>query len=137
MSEIVAGAASGFFMGVLFVGVGSLMLFSLLDDPPRILKGLLEQVSVVSFAVPLAFLSMALWGVVGLIMGLLYRIGLQQTPGAGMGSPNMVYTLGVVIVAAVVAPPIFILMRRILKGLLVLLLAFVGIFGWFLPYFSS
>ena len=137
MSEVVAGAASGFLMGMVFVGVGAMMLFALVSDPPRILRYLLDQAHVVNLAVPLAFLSMAIWGVIGLIMGLLYRQSLQEAPGSGIGTQNLVYTLGVVVVAAVMAPPIFILMRRVLKGLLVMLLGFVGIFGWFLPFFSG
>lgn len=136
MSEVIAGAASGFLMGMVFIGVGAMMLLALTRDPPPLLKTLWEQVPPAFFAMPLAFLSLAIWGLVGVIGGLLYRISLQQAPGAGLGSPNMVYTAGVLLVTAVMAPPLIYLLRRVTWGLLIMMLAFVGIFGWFLPFFS-
>ncbi len=137
MSEIIAGTVSGVFMAMVFVGVGSVIVFVLLKNPPQLLKHLSEQGSVVVFAIPLAFLSQAIWAIVGVVLGLLYRISLGQAPGPGIGSPNLAYTLGVIIVAVVMAPPIFILMRRVWQGLTLLFLSFVGIFGWFLPYFAG
>ena len=137
MSEVISGAASGFLMGVVFIGVAAVMMVSLTKDPPPMLKRLWEQVHPVNFTMPVALLSLALWGLVGVISGLLYRISLQEAPGAGLGSPNTVYTLGVVLVTAVMAPPLLYLLRRAIRELLIIMLAFVGIFGWFLPFFSG
>ena len=137
MNEVISGAASGFLMAVVFIGVAAVMMVSLTKDPPPMLKRLWEHVHPVNFAMPVAFLSLALWGLVGVISGLLYRISLQEAPGAGLGSANMVYTLGVVLVTAAVAPPLLYLLRRSIRELLIIMLAFVGIFGWFLPFFSG
>ena len=137
MSEIVAGTVSGMVVGMVFIGVGAVMLIVLLKDPPAMLQDLTEQGPIVAIAVPVAFLSQAVWAIVGLVLGFLYRISLDQVPGPGVGSPNMAYTIGVIVVAGAMAPPIFILMRRVWKGLLLLLVAFVGVFGWFLPYFAA
>lgn len=137
MSEVIAGAVSGFLMGMVFIGVGAVMMLAISKDPPPFLKNLLRGVSPVTFAMPLAFLSLAIWGLVGVVCGLLYRISLQQAPGVGLGSPNLAYTVGVLIVTAAMAPPFLYLLRRMLGSMAIMTGAFVGIFGWFLPFFSG
>ncbi len=136
MSEILAGTVSGVLMGLVFIGVGAVMFFSLLKDSPRLSQAFSKESSLASMAVPVAFVSQVIWAVVGLVMGILYGVSVEQAPGSGMGSPNLVYTLAVVVLAGALLIPFFILLRRVWKEMLLLYLAFIGIFGWFLPYFS-
>ena len=64
-------------MGMVFIGVGAVMMFSIAKDPPALLKKIWEQVSPATFAMPVAFLSLAIWGIVGVVCGLWYHISLQ------------------------------------------------------------
>ena len=69
--------------------------------------------------------------------GVLYQISVNEAPGGGIGSPNMVFTLAIVIVSVLMAAPFFILLRSVLPWVIALTLVFVGLFGWFLPYFAA
>ena len=70
-------------------------------------------------------------------MGLLYRTSTIEAPGGGLGTPNLVYTLAIVIVALAFVAPLAFLLRRVLAGLAVLTLTFIGIFGWLLPFVAQ
>lgn len=137
MKEAVTGAASGYLMGLVFLGIGWYMLLSLSRDPPRFLRGLFRYSSLGFLGVMISFVALSMWGVIGLVAGILYGISLEVAPGSGLGSPNGTYTLGVVLVAIALAIPYLFLLRRVLLGVLALTVAFMGIFGWFLPYFAS
>lgn len=137
MNEVVAGAASGFLMGLVFITVGIFMLLFLAKTPPPLLKYALEQTPMVSLAVPLAALAFAFWGVVGLVMGAMYGVALRVAPGGGMGSPNMAFTLAIVVVGLAAFLPFLIVGRRVVYHLLAMSGGFLAVFGWFLPYFAS
>ena len=78
-----------------------------------------------------------IWGIIGSLIGLIYEISTEQVPGSGLGSPNMVFTLAIVVVAVMMAAPFFLLFKRVAVGVLIITLSFIGVFGWFLPYFIS
>lgn len=137
MSEMLAGTVSGILMGVIFVGVGAATFFSFLKNSPNIIQTFAKGSSPAFVAVPIAFVLQVIWAIWGLVMGILYGISVERVPGGGMGSPNLVYTLGVIVVAGAMALPFFILLHRAWRGLALLVVAFVGIFGWFLPYFTG
>ena len=72
-----------------------------------------------------------------MIMALLFTISSERAPGAGIGSPNLVFTTAVLVVTVMLAAPVALLLRRVLSGVLTLTLAFIGVFGWLLPYFAT
>ena len=117
--------------------VGALALLSLSRDPPTRLRAHFERVSWVVLTVPLSLFSIAIWSLLGAVLGILYRISLDHAPGGGLGSPNQTYTLAILLGTAVLAAPWLVLLRHVLRHLLIISLAFVGIFGWLLPYFSG
>ena len=134
---MVAGAASGILVASVFVSAGVLMVFSIVKDPSRSIlpiMGKLPSGRQVKSGVFLAYLT---WAVIGAVMGLLYRISDEQVPGSGLGSPNLVFTLAVVVAALMLAAPVAILLRRVVVGVAAITLAVVGVFGWFLPYFAA
>ena len=137
MNEALAGGISGVIMAHVFIVVGALALLSLSRDPPARLKAYFERVSWVVLTVPLSLFSIAIWSLLGAALGILYRVSLDHAPGGGLGSPNQVYTLAILLAAAVLAAPWLVLLRHILRHLLIISLAFVGIFGWLLPLFSN
>ena len=137
MNDLMAGATSGFLMASVFICVVMLMLFFRLKYSLSGLQPLSLSTSPFTVTMSVVALAYPSWGVVGVIMGFLYKISVQQMPGGGLGSPNMTFTLGVLLVAIAMAAPFMILLRRVFVGVVVITLMFIGIFGWFFPYMAS
>lgn len=137
MNEAISGAASGYVMGLVFLGIGWYLLVVLSKDPPPFLSSMLQYSSLGFVGMVLSFIGLSMWGIIGLVTGILYGISLEVVPGPGLGSPNFAYTLGVVLVSVILVIPYLFLFRRVLFGVCLLAVAFMGIFGWFLPYFAS
>jgi len=136
LSELIAGAASGFLMASMFIGAGMMMLFSIVKNPSPAFKSIFQKFPPAGIAMFVVVLAYPTWGIIGAVMGLLYKVSVEQTPGGGIGSPNMVFTLGIMVAALLMAAPFMILLRQVLSGVLAITAMFIGIFGWFLPYFA-
>ena len=137
MSEVIAGAASGLFMASVFVMAGVMMMFAIVRDPPPEFQPILKKFPPGGLVMSVVVLSYPIWGVLGALMGLLYKISTEEAPGSGIGSPNLVFTLGVMVVSVMMAAPFMVLLRRVLAGVLAITVASIGVFGWFLPYFAG
>ena len=81
-------------------------------------------------------LAYPVWGGVGAVAGLLFWVSQREAPGGGLGSSNLVFTLAIVVVAAMLAAPLGLLLRRVVAGVLALAVAFMGLFGWLLPFLA-
>ena len=127
----------GLLMASVFIAVGELMLFFIVKKRPPELRFLLDTMSPSFMAMGIVAVAFPMWGAIGAVTGVLYQISLNEVPGGGIGSPNMVFTLAVVIVSVLMAAPFFILLRSVLPYVVALTLIFVGLFGWFLPYFAA
>ena len=134
MSSMIAGAGVGLLMASIFVSAGAVMLFVLSKEtgPPPIM----ERLSPIRAALSGVAAAYSAWGIIGAVMGLLYEISVEQAPGAGMGSPNLVFTLSVLLITVMMAAPFVVLLRRVAAGVLVMALSFIALFGWFLPFFA-
>jgi hypothetical protein len=137
VNALIAGAATGFLMASVFACVGVVMLFSVVRDPPPALQTILEKLPPGGYILPVIVLSYPVWGAVGVVMAFLFTVSSEQAPGTGIGSPNLVFTAAVLIATAMLALPVAILLRRVLPGLLTMVFAFVGVFGWLLPYLAT
>ena len=124
-------------MASIFVCAGVLMLFSIVKDPPPGFQPLLDKFPPGGLVMSAVVLAYPVWGVIGVVMGVLYTISAEQAPGSGLGSPNLVFTVAVLVVAAMMAVPFVVLLRRVVVGVVAITAAFMGVFGWFLPYFAS
>ena len=137
MSYAVAGAFGGLLMAAVSALVVPLMLFFLVKDPSPTFQAVLERVPPMYMTMGLIVLAYPLWTVLGAVIGLLYGVSATQASESGLGSPNLIFTLTIVAVAAAVAVPLALLMRRVVAGLAALALTFAGVFGWMLPYVAG
>ena len=135
MAVVLAGMSSGLIMALVFVSVGAITLFSIAKDPPPGFKEFLERIPAGTIVIAGVAAAYPTGGFVGTIMAVLYYISTEAAPGGGLGSPNMVFTIAVIVITAMMVAPFMILIRRAFVGLLVVTIAFIGIFGWFMPYF--
>ena len=68
-----------------------------------------------------------------MLLGLLYRYTLQEAPGGGLGSPNLLYTLLIIAFAGLILTAIVAAFRRLPWQVAVIGLSFIVLFGWVLP----
>ena len=137
VSPILAGAAAGMLTASVFVSAGVLMVFSLVREPPPHLAEAARRLSSGALVFRLVVLSYPTWAFIGVLLGLAY-IGVEAVnPGPGLGSPNLAFTLVVIVTAAAAGLPLFLILRRMAAGIAAICLAFAGSFGWLLPHFAS
>ncbi len=127
----------GMLMASAFIVVSMVSLFLLLKGNAPQAQALFERRAPMTLAMAIVAIAYPTWAIVGGMLAALYRISLAQAPGGGIGSPNLTYTLAVTLAALALAAPIALLLRRQLAAVLALTLAFIALFGWFLPYFVS
>jgi hypothetical protein len=136
LSYVIAGMFSGLLMASVTATLGPIMLFSLAKDPTPFFKALLSKVPPIYMTLGLVVLTYPAWTLVGAVAGILYRVSLEQLPGGGLGSPNLVFTMAIVVVAIMLATPPALLLRRVIVGLAAMAVIFIGVFGWLLPFMA-
>ena len=134
MVAFIAGAAAGLIFMLVFVAVAPMMVFSLARDSDSRVGAFVRRANPTTLMLGMVVSAYPVWTLSGGLLGLLYRLSVQQAPGAGLGSGNLVYTLVLVLVTLVLAVPGTVLLRRVAWGVVVIAVAFVGIYGWLLPY---
>ena len=137
MRAVIAGATSGMVMAGVSIPVVAMILFAIVRDGSPRFKAFFGRTSPATVMMMFMVLAFPVWSIVGAVMGLLYSASVEAVPGSGIGSSNLVYTVGVAIAVALLAAPPLLLIKRFTVGLLLMALAFAGIFGWFLPLFAA
>ena len=134
MASFIAGAAAGLIYMLVFVAVGPVMVFSLARDSESRAAAFVRRVNPTTLMLGLVVAAYPIWTLFGGMLGLLYRLSIQAAPGSGLGSGNLAYTLALALVTLMVAVPAVVLLRRVALGVVVIAVAFVGIYGWLLPF---
>ena len=137
MDVLIAGLAAGVFMAQVFITVGCVTAFFALKDPPPALAVTLARFPPGVFVMTIVIFAYPMWGVIGLVSAFLFIALQNATPGGGLGSPNMVYSVGVSLAALALALPIAVLAGRLWPGVACMALACAAIFGWLLPLLAS
>ena len=132
--DFVAGAAAGLVFMLLFVAVAPVMVFSLARDTESRAGAFVRRVNPTTLMLGLVVLAYPTWTLLGGLLGLLYRLSVQQAPGSGLGSGNLVYTFALVVATLIGAVPGVLLLRRVASGVVAIAVAFMGIYGWLLPF---
>ena len=127
----------GMLMASVFICTVALMLFFMMKSGSPAAGRLVENRSPTIVGLGAVAVAYPTWAVIGGVCGVLYRISLEQVPGGGLGSPNLVYTLGVAVAVLLLAAPLAVLLRRAVAGVAIVTLAAIGVFGWFLPYYAA
>lgn len=134
MVAFIAGAAAGLIYMLVFVAVTPVMVFSLARDSDSRVGAFVQRVNPTTLMLGLVVAAYPIWTLFGGMLGLLYRLGTQVAPGSGLGSGNLTYTLVLSLVTLMVAVPAVVLLRRVALGVVVIAVAFVGVYGWLLPF---
>lgn len=134
MAAFIAGAAAGLIYMLVFVAVVPVMVFSVARDTDHRVGGFVRRVNPTTLMLSLVVAAYPVWTLFGGMLGLLYRLSTQVTPGPGLGSGNLMYTLALAFVTLLAVAPALVILRRVAFGVVVIAVAFVGIYGWLLPF---
>ncbi len=137
MAEVFSGAVLGYGLSLVMVWPVSLGLVRLREQVPALAKAISPNLGPVMLAMPISLMLFS-WGpLIGIILGMLYRGALDNFPGAGLGSPNWAFTVGVLSAGALVLAVVYYVWLRMWWWLVAVVALWVGAFGWGLPYLAK
>ena len=136
MAEVFAGFVCGYAVALLFTPLVALTIVNARSRIPYLAKAIAPNISAVALTVPISLFAFLIWTAVGMVLGLLYRGAEQNIPQGGLGSPNLLYTALVVSFGVSALMLIALALRRLPWQVAVMGLAFVGGFGWAMPYLA-
>lgn len=136
MAEVLAGFVIGYAISLI---ASPLAAWSLVSSNGR--SGLAQRIAppgtnVVALSAVLHFATVLLLTALGMVLGMALTGIEGRRPDGGIGSPNLVYTLMVVaLAAAVVIPAVAVPMvrRYALFGAII----FAALFGWAMPWLAT
>ena len=134
MAAFIAGAAAGLIYMLVFVAVVPVMVFSVARDTEHRVGSFVRRVNPTTLMLGLVVAAYPVWTLFGGMLGLLYKLSTQTAPGAGLGSGNLMYTLMLALVTMLAVVPAVVILRRVAFGVVAIALAFMGIYGWMLPF---
>jgi len=133
MEEVFAGFITGYIMALIFTGLAALMLVEARSRLPYLAKAIAANISAVALTVPISLIAFLLWTAIGMFLGLLYRYTLEEAPGGGLGSPNLLYTVLIISFGGLTMTAVVAAFRRLPWQVAAMGLSFIALFGWVLP----
>jgi hypothetical protein len=137
MAEVFAGFVCGYAVALVFTPLVALMIINARSRVPYLAKAIAPNISAVALTVPISLFAFLIWTAIGMVLGLLYRGAEQNIPQGGLGSPNLLYTALVASFGVSALMLIALGLRRLPWSVLVIGVAFVGGFGWAMPYLAQ
>lgn len=137
VGSVFAGFIAGYIMAIVFTLLGTVMLVHVRARYAVLSQGIVANFSAGALAVPVSLAAFLFWTAVGMVLGLLYAGAESSFPDAGLGSPNLLFTLAVIMFTVVNTALVFIPLRRMYWPLVALGLSLIVTFGWVLPLLSE
>jgi len=136
VAEVFAGFVCGYAVALVFTPLVALMIVNARSRIPYLAKAIAPNISAVALTVPVSLVGFLIWTAIGMVLGLLYRGAEQNIPEGGLGSPNLLYTALVLSFGGSALMLIALVLRRLPWQVAVMGVAFVGGFGWAMPYLA-
>ncbi|UCH87271.1 MAG: hypothetical protein JSU97_02450 [Dehalococcoidia bacterium] len=133
MEEVFAGFVTGYGMALIFTGLAALMLVEARSRVPFLAKAIAPNISAIALTVPISLIAFLLWTAIGMLLGLFYRYTLEEAPVGGLGSPNLLYTVLIIIFGGLTLTTVVAAFRRLPWQVAAMGLSFIALFGWVLP----
>jgi hypothetical protein len=135
VEEVFAGFVVGFALSIIIAPTAAILLVRSNQETGFAQRVAPPGTNIIALSMFLHFLAFLLLTALGMIMGLALGGIEDRRPAAGLGSPNLVYTLLVIAIVAVVVIPLLVMpWRRYAAAAGFLLL--VG-FGWVTPWLAQ
>ena len=137
MDTLIIGMAIGALMAHAFILIGCLTLFFMIKNPTPQIAAIMSRFAPGAFVFGLLAIAFPLWGILGIVFAFLFLALENGYPAAGLGSPNLAYTLIVTAAAVAMAIPFAILLRHYWQGVAAMTAASIAILGWLLPLLAA
>lgn len=134
IEEVLTGALLGLLMASVFVSGGALIMTPYLKAESRLVKFVAARGRPTLMVLSIVGVIYIFWSVIGAIYGLLFIIIDNRNSQNGLGSPNLIFTLLILILPISVTVLVLYTKRVIFFRVLPIILIFGGIFGWMMPY---
>jgi len=136
MAEAFAGFLCGYALSVIATPAFALALVRGRVHSPFIQRAMPEGTNLAALSIVLHVFLLLVLTAIGMLLGVLLY-GLENNrPDGGLGSPNRVYTIVILAIAAIAILPLAIVLPRQRLGLLAMGAVFAVTFGWLMPYLS-
>jgi len=136
MAEVFAGFVVGYALALALSPMAAIGIVRSNDRTGFAQRVAPEGTNVVALAVVLHFAAMLLFTALGMILGMALAGLEDRRPDGGLGSPNMLYTLLVVALTAVILMPT-IAVPAVRRYALAAGLIFLVAFGWAMPWLAE
>jgi len=133
MGYVIAGIASGFLMSSLFICTVSITMFNSLKDTKFSSSTSPTRFNPSKIMILVTLISFPLWGIIGVILGILYAISDNQIPLDWWARPNIIFAAGIMVLTAVMITPFIILLKNFRAGIMITSVCFMASYGWLLP----
>jgi hypothetical protein len=134
VEAIISGALLGLLMASVFVSGGALIITQYITPDSSVIKFFNSRRRPTFVVLLLIGMIYILWSVVGIIHGAAFVLIGKINSLNGLGSPNLIFTLLTLILPGFVILIIAYTKKPALLKTLPIILIFVGIFGWMMPY---
>ncbi len=133
MEEVFSGFVCGFALSIIATPPFALWVLKSRNDIPFIRSAVPPGMSLTLLSVPIASFFFLIWTALGLVFGMLLIAANDARPQGELGSPNLLFTVIVVITAFVVFFPFFAFVRSARRLAVFLAVSFIVLFGWATP----
>ena len=137
MDTLLLGLATGAFMAHMFILIGCLTLFFMQKNPTPQIDAIMSRFSPGVLVFGLLAAAFPIWTIIGVVLAFLFLALENGYPGAGLGSPNLAYTLGITVASVALALPLAVLLSRFWPSVAAITVAAIAIFGWLLPLLAA
>lgn len=133
MAEAFSGFICGFALSIIATPPFALWVLKARDEIPLIRNAVPKGMPLTLLSVPISSFFFLLWTGLGLILGMLLFAAENAHPDGGLGSPNLLYTLIVLVSAVIIFMPFYVLIPSARRLALFLIITYVALFGWATP----
>ena len=137
MSEVLAGLVCGYALAIFSTPLVALAMLRLRSQVRFLSIAVPEQVPVAALTVVLLWFTFLLFTALGMVFGLILLAFEDRVPEGGLGSPNLAFTLFVVLWSVVAFAPVAVLLKPARRHVFTAAVAFAGVFGWLMPHLAG
>lgn len=136
MAEVLAGFICGFVLSLISTPLLAIWLVRSRENIAFVQRAL-RGVPVLLVSIPAANIAFLLWTALGIVFGMMLILMERATSQGGLGSPNLLFTLIILVIALIIFLPPFLLLPSARRLVLFLAVCFIGLFGWATPYLAQ
>jgi len=133
MAQVFAGFLCGFALSIIATPPFAVWVLNSRDDIPFVRSAVPKGMPVTLLSIPILSVFFLIWTELGLVLGMVLLAADKTNSTGGLGSPNLLFTVIVLLTAFIIFLPFFSLVRSARRLALFLAVSYVVLFGWATP----